>query len=107
MYNNIYNGKKVLVTGNTGFKGSWLTTWLLELGANVIGLSDRIPTDPAMFEVLELAKKIDHHMIDVTNFQEVKKIIQKKKPDFIFHLAAQAIVSYSYENPLITMQTNI
>jgi CDP-glucose 4,6-dehydratase len=107
MYNNIYKDKTVLVTGNTGFKGSWLTTWLLELGANVIGLSDRIPTDPAMFEVLELAKKIDHHMIDVTNFQEVKKIIQKKKPDFIFHLAAQAIVSYSYENPLITMQTNI
>jgi CDP-glucose 4,6-dehydratase len=107
MYNNIYNGKKVLVTGNTGFKGSWLTTWLLELGANVIGLSDKIPTNPAMFEALELAKKIDHCTADVTNFQEVKKIVEEKKPDFIFHLAAQAIVSFSYEDPLSTIQTNI
>jgi len=107
MYKNIYRDKTVLVTGNTGFKGSWLTTWLLELGAKVIGLSDRIPTQPSMFEALELVKKIDHHMIDVTNFQQVRKLIEEKKPDFVFHLAAQAIVSYSYENPLSTIQVNV
>ena len=107
MYKNIYRDKTVLVTGNTGFKGSWLTTWLLELGAKVIGLSDRIPTQPSMFEALELVKKIDHHMIDITNFQQVRKLIEEKKPDFVFHLAAQAIVSYSYENPLSTIQVNV
>jgi len=107
MYNDIYKGKKVLITGNTGFKGSWLTTWLLELGANVIGLSDRIPTNPSMFEALELAKKIDHHTIDIRNYPQVKELIEKTKPDFIFHLAAQAIVSDSYKDPLTTIQTNV
>lgn len=107
MYNSIYSNKKVLVTGNTGFKGSWLSTWLLELGADVIGLSDRIPTTPSMFEALDLAKKIDHHFADVSDFAAVKKIVDETKPDFVFHLAAQAIVSTSYTDPLSTFQTNV
>ena len=107
MFNNIYQDKKVLVTGHTGFKGTWLTTWLLKLGANVIGISKGIPTNPAMFEVLELEAKIQHRLLDVRIFEEIHKIINKEKPDFIFHLAAQAIVSTSYSNPLETISSNV
>ena len=96
MFNNIYKDKKVLITGHTGFKGAWLTTWLLKLGANVIGISNNIPTKPSMFEELKLQEKINHHLLDIRNFKEVHKIIKKEKPDFVFHLAAQAIVSISY-----------
>jgi CDP-glucose 4,6-dehydratase len=107
MFENIYKNKKVLVTGHTGFKGSWLTTWLLKLGARVSGLSDKIPTQPSMFEVLELEQFIDHNIIDIRNFDEVSRIINKIEPDFIFHLAAQSIVSSSYEDPLNTISTNV
>jgi len=107
MFNEVYKNKVVLVTGNTGFKGSWLTTWLLNLGAKVIGLSDRIPTEPSMYKVLNLEKRITHHTIDIRNAAEVTALIQKTKPDFVFHLAAQAIVSRSYKDPLETIQTNI
>ena len=68
MFNSVYKNKKVLITGHTGFKGSWLTTWLLNLGAEIIGISKDIPTIPAMFEVLELEEKIQHHLIDIRNF---------------------------------------
>ncbi len=107
MFKNIYKNKKVLITGNTGFKGSWLTTWLLKLGAEVTGISIDIPTKPSMFEILDLENKIDHHFIDITNLEDLKKIFLNYKPDFIFHLAAQAIVSSSYTNPLKTLNTNI
>ncbi len=107
MFSNIYKNKTVLVTGNTGFKGSWLTTWLLHLGAKVIGLSDRIPTNPSMFETLELEKKIRHFTANINQLTDVTAIIRESKPDFIFHLAAQAIVSESYNDPLTTIQTNV
>lgn len=107
MFKNIYQDKVVLVTGNTGFKGSWLTVWLLNLGAKVVGISDRIPTQPSMFEVLNLADKIEHYFEDIRNKEGVEKIISKHQPDFLFHLAAQPIVSRSYADPLETIQTNI
>jgi CDP-glucose 4,6-dehydratase len=107
MFNNIYKNKKVLITGHTGFKGTWLTTWLLNLGAEIIGISKDIPTTPAMFEVLELEEKIQHHLIDIRNFDALNKIIKQEKPDFIFHLAAQAIVSTSYLEPLETISSNV
>ena len=107
MFSNIYKDKKVLITGHTGFKGSWLTTWLLNLGAKIIGISKDIPTTPAMFQVLELEKKIHHNLIDIRNFDALNKIIKQEKPDFIFHLAAQAIVSTSYIEPLETMSSNV
>lgn len=106
MFGNIYKGKKVIVTGNTGFKGSWLTTWLLELGANVVGISDCVPTTPSMFEELKLRDKIKYYEIDIRNFEQLKEAIVSEKPDFVFHLAAQAIVSTSYSNPLETIQVN-
>lgn len=102
-----YRGKRVLVTGHTGFKGSWLTVWLLKLGARVVGLSDRIPTDPAMFQVLGLESRIEHHLGDVRDAAVVARLIERTKPDFVFHLAAQAIVSTSYEEPLETISTNV
>tara|TARA_R110001606_G_scaffold355312_1_gene506183 strand:- start:11252 stop:12352 length:1101 start_codon:yes stop_codon:yes gene_type:complete len=107
MFNNVYNGKKVLITGHTGFKGSWLTSWLLELGADVYGISKDIPTKPSMFDVLGLASHIDHKIIDVRDLDKVKEQINKIEPDFIFHLAAQPIVSISYESPLETISTNV
>lgn len=107
MFNDVYRNKVVLVTGNTGFKGSWLATWLISLGAKVIGLSDRIPTEPSMYKVLGLEKKIDHHTFDIGNAKEVAGLIQMVKPEFVFHLAAQAIVSRSYQDPLETIQTNV
>ncbi len=107
MFNDVYRDKVILITGNTGFKGSWLTTWLLKLGAKVIGLSDRIPTTPSMYETLKLGDKINHHEINVADVQKVKELIEKTKPDFVFHLAAQAIVAASYRDPLETFQTNV
>lgn len=107
MFSNIYSGKKVLVTGHTGFKGTWLTCWLLELGAKVVGISKDIPTEPSMFNEMGLASKITHHILDVRELDKIKEVFVKEKPDFVFHLAAQAIVSTSYSNPLETIQTNV
>lgn len=107
MFHNKYYNKQVLVTGHTGFKGSWLTTWLLKLGANVCGLSDRIPTKPSMFDEIGLEQKIEHHFCDIRDFDGVSKILSDFKPDYVFHLAAQPIVSISYENPLDTISTNV
>lgn len=106
-FGGIYAGKKVLVTGNTGFKGSWLTLWLLEMGAKVFGLSNTLPGDPCMFSELDLEKKISHYWADVRDADKVKQIIREVNPDFVFHLAAQALVSVSYENPLDTISTNV
>jgi len=107
MFDNIYQGKKILITGHTGFKGTWLTTWLLNLGANVIGVSKDVPTQPSMFEILELSDKIQHFIVDIRNFELLSGVVSDEKPDFVFHLAAQAIVSTSYSNPLETVSSNV
>lgn len=107
MFNNIYKNKRILITGHTGFKGSWLTTWLLNLGADICGISNEIPTKPSMFEELKLEDKIDHHFADIRDLSAIKEIIHSFKPDFLFHLAAQPIVSKSYSDPLDTISTNV
>ena len=107
MFQNLYNGKTVLVSGHTGFKGSWLVTWLIKLGAKVIGISKDIPTSPSMFEILKLRDKIDHNILDIRDLKKIKNIIYKHKPDFVFHLAAQAIVSKSYLDPVETVSSNV
>lgn len=106
MFNDFYQGKKVLVTGHTGFKGSWLCKWLISLGAEVSGVSDAIPTKPSLFEISGLGDRIDHHICNVTDTFAFKALLDRIRPDVIFHLAAQAIVSTSYENPLDTINTN-
>lgn len=107
MFKDIYRDKKVLVTGHTGFKGSWLTAWLLKLGAKVVGISKDIPTEPSMFTVLKLEEKITHYFADIRDLEKMKEIFQKENPDFLFHLAAQPIVSTSYLEPIETLSSNI
>jgi CDP-glucose 4,6-dehydratase len=101
-----YKNKKVLVTGHTGFKGSWLTSWLVLLGAEVIGLSIDIPTNPSHFKAIKLQNKINHKKMDIRNLKLLKKTFKKHQPDYVFHLAAQAIVKKSYLDPIYTWETN-
>jgi CDP-glucose 4,6-dehydratase len=102
-----YAGKTVLVTGHTGFKGSWLVAWLLKLGARVVGVSNGIPTQPSMFEVLGLERRIVHHVADLRDLTRLKAIVAQERPDYVIHLAAQAIVSLSYKDPAETISTNV
>ena len=106
-FKNVYSGKKILVTGHTGFKGSWLCTWLLSLGANVYGISKDIPTNPSMFIELDLEHKMTSYTEDIRNLDSIRHIIGEVQPDFIFHLAAQPIVSLSYKSPIDTISTNV
>ncbi len=101
-----FKNKKVLITGHTGFKGSWLSLWMSMLGAEVHGISISIPTDPSHFELLNLDIKNDIRL-DIYNSKKIADIINKIKPDFVFHLAAQPLVALSYQNPLETFQTNV
>jgi len=107
MFNDQYLGKKVLITGNTGFKGGWLTAWLLKLGAKVCGVSDKIPSNPAIFSEIGLETKIEHHFCDIRDLIRFSKILEDFEPDFVFHLAAQPIVSVSYDDPVDTISTNV
>lgn len=107
IFGEIYRGRRVLVTGHTGFKGSWLTAWLLNLGATVIGVSRDIPTKPSMFEELALAGRIKDVQADVRDLAAMRELIAAESPDFVFHLAAQAIVSTSYSDPVDTISTNV
>jgi CDP-glucose 4,6-dehydratase len=107
LFNNVYQGKKVLVTGNTGFKGSWLSIWLNMLGAKNYGLSIDIPTKPSHYESAKLDGILTQNYVDVRDFAAVKKVIDTVRPDFVFHLAAQPIVRDSYTSPRETIETNI
>ena len=102
-----FRNKKILVTGHTGFKGSWLVLWLNTLGAKIYGISNNYPTNPCNFKVLKLEKKINHKILDLRDLKKVKSYILKIKPDYIFHLAAQSLVKLSYKDPINTFSTNI
>ena len=107
MKKNIFKNKKVLITGHTGFKGSWLSIWMHSLGANVLGISKNIPTYPSHYQLTGLDKIIKSKQLDLKDKKKLKKIIEDFKPDFIFHLAAQAIVKNSYVNPINTWESNL
>ena len=109
MKKNFWFNKKVLITGHTGFKGSWLTLWLNHLGANIMGYSLPLTNNEYLFKKLKLQNlsKITNIFDDINNFSNLKKNIEKFKPDIIFHLAAQPIVIDSYKKPLNTFNTNI
>jgi len=106
MFENIYHDRRVLVTGHTGFKGSWLSSWLLDLGATVAGFSTNVPTKPSHFEVLRLTDRIEHFEGDVRNKGSLQKAIDKFYPEIVFHFAAQSLVRKSYEDPALTFETN-
>ena len=93
-------GKRVLLTGHTGFKGSWLALWLNELGAVVTGISLEPNTTPNLFSQLVLAQRLEqHHIADINNSQALNEIIFKCQPQVVFHLAAQPLVRHSYQDP--------
>ncbi len=106
-FDGIYTGKRVLVTGHTGFKGSWLSAWLLELGANVVGFSLNIPTNPSNFEVLDLENKLKHIKGDIRDLGHLKQVFTDFSPEIVFHLAAQPITRLSYDKPQETFNTNL
>jgi CDP-glucose 4,6-dehydratase len=102
----IYAGKRVLVTGHTGFKGAWLCEWLLGLGAEVHGIA-LAPLKPSLFEELELASRMKHTVLDIRDAAALSAKIAEIRPEFIFHLAAQALVRVSYREPVATFGTNV
>ena len=107
IFKNIYKGKKVLVTGDTGFKGAWLSIWLKLLGAEVIGYSAYLPSKPCLFSVCKIDTHINHINGDVRDYNSLRKVFTEYKPDFVFHLAAQPIVNKAYLDPKLTFETNV
>ena len=103
----IYQGKRVLVTGHTGFKGAWLVEWLLSLGAEVTGFALPPPTTPSLFEQLGLSSRLRHIEGDIRNLAAVQAAVKTCKPNFVFHLAAQPLVRLSYSQPVETYATNV
>lgn len=106
-FGNVYGGRRVLLTGHTGFKGSWLAEWLLALGADVTGFALPPPTEPALFDQLGLGARLRHVVGDVRELATVRRVVEETKPDFVFHLAAQPLVRLSYGQPVETYATNV
>jgi len=106
-FGNVYRGRRVLVTGHTGFKGSWLCLWLKELGAEVAGYSIGLPTTPCNFELLDLSNHIKSYEGDIRNYQRLAEVVDEFQPEIVFHLAAQSLVRNSYVDPVYTFETNI
>lgn len=107
LFDDYYSGKRVFITGHTGFKGSWLTQWLLLLGAKVTGYSIGVPTQPSLYESLDLPGQIQDVRGDVRRFQDVQTAMDQAAPEVIIHMAAQALVLPSYADPLTTFETNV
>lgn len=107
MFENIYNNKKVLVTGHTGFKGGWLSLWLKLMGAKVYGISNEVYAAPSLFGVTGIENQIQSYMADIRDLDKMTQLIGEIEPDFVFHLAAQPIVKLAFEEPVDTFTTNI
>lgn len=103
----LWQGRRVLVTGDSGFKGSWLSLWLRAMGAKVTGFSLPPPSDPSLFDMARIDKVIDHVEGDVRDPAAVRAVVQRARPDIIFHLAAQPLVRLSYEQPIETYAANV
>ena len=102
-----FAGRRVLVTGHTGFKGSWLCEWLLALGADVTGFALTPPTEPALFHQLDLPKRITDLRGDIRDLSAARNAVDTTRPEFVFHLAAQSLVRHSYAHPVETYATNV
>jgi len=106
-FNGVYAGKRVLVIGNTGFKGAWMSFWLKELGAKVYGYSAYLPSKPCLFKTLGLDKIMIHEEGDIRDLPHLQKVFKKVRPQIVFHLAAQPIVRTAYQDPKLTFDTNL
>lgn len=107
LFDNTYTGKTVLITGHTGFKGSWLALWLHALGAKVVGYALETPTDPSLFDAIDLSAKITHIIGNVRDFGHLSAVMETHQPQIVFHLAAQPLVRLSYHEPQLTYETNV
>ena len=106
-FHGIFQDKTVLITGHTGFQGSWLTLWLKLLGSKIIGYSLEPPTKPSLFETLHLEDDIVHVIGDICDAENISNIVAEYKPQIVFHLAAQSLVQLSYTKPAETFETNV
>lgn len=106
-FSEFYKGKNVLITGHTGFKGSWLSRMLIKAGAVVTGYSLEPPTDPSLFDVTGLSDEMHSVIGDIRDLDHLKKVFEETKPEIVFHLAAQPIVRDSYKEPVYTYETNV
>ena len=102
----IFKNKRIIVTGHTGFKGSWLTAFLSTYRCKIYGLSKDIPTKPSHFKLLNFKNEVVNYKLDITDLEKLKKVFKKIQPDFVFHLAAQSLVKTSYKNPESTFRSN-
>ena len=107
MNKSFWKNKKILITGHTGFKGTWLSLILLLFGAKIIGISLKLTKKNLFFKKLNIENKIKNYFVDISNLKNLKRIIIKEKPEFIFHLAAQSLVSEGFADPINTFRTNV
>lgn len=102
-----WNGRRVLITGHTGFKGSWSSIWLKDLGANVCGVALEPHTYPSLFKEANLNEKIKSAFIDIRDFDRLARVFEEFQPEIVFHMAAQPLVRHSYSDPIATFETNV
>ena len=102
-----WQGKKVFITGHTGFKGGWLSLWLQHLGADLVGYAQTPPTSPSLYEMAHLAEGMHSVIGDVRDLEHLQQVMVEHEPEIVFHLAAQPLVRYSYEQPIETISTNV
>ena len=107
LFHDRFRGRRVLVTGHTGFKGSWLSLWLLRLGAELCGFSNGVPTEPSLFALAALSNRLEHRVGDIRDAEAVEAAIRSFRPDIVFHMAAQPIVRASYTDPVGTITSNV
>ena len=107
MNSNFWENKKVLLTGHTGFKGSWLSIWLKKLGVELIGFSKDIPTKPSLFEIAKISEGMTSIIGNIEDFTVIQKVLKENKPEIVIHMAAQSLVRKSYEEPINTFATNV